>query len=825
MKVLFPLFLFLPFFLSAQVVGVVTDANGEALPFVSVYLEGSTTGTVTNIEGRYSLIVPTGEQVIVFRYIGYQTQRHPLRLEESSEVVPLDIRMEEQAIDLEEISVVASAEDPAYAIIRKAMDKRTDWLAASQSYTCRAYMKSLYRFTETPEKIMGTEIGDLGGVLDTNGQGIIYLSESESDLLMDLPARQKEIMRSSKVSGSDNAFSFNRASLMTMNFYKPTIDLGRPIVSPIAPSAFFYYKFRLEGSFFDDEGRLINKIAVLPRRAEDPVFFGHLYIIEDLWNFQSVDLRLTGTSMKQPVVDTLVFRQVYIPVQEPDRWMPFDQSLAFSLSIFGFGVEGYVSTQFSQYVLDPDFPEGLFGPELFSIEDDANNRDSAFWNAARPVPLTAEEVQDYSRKDSLKNIWESKPYLDSVDSQNNRVTLSSLLFGHTWENSWEHRSVSVEMPLNTVAFNPVQGLSTSLRVRYRQNADADETAYLTVEPSLTWGFSDKQFRGELAITRLFNSFNFAKLGISGGRRVAQLSDANPVSEPINNIYALFSKENYLKLYDKRFLRIAFGQEIANGLFLKTAVEYADRRGIVNASDYSFSKKEGFYAWNDPFVEGIQETPQITPFFDRSRALIWEASLRIRFAQTYWKYPNRKVIIGSSWPELTIHYRKGIRAFDTDIRFDLVSLSVRGSLHLGLAGTSGYFVQGGVFLDKRQTLEFMDRQHFLGNRMIVANQSRYLEGFLWLPYYRYSTDDQFVQAHFEHHFNGFILDKLPLIRKLGWKAVAGTSALILPDNHYWELNIGVEHIGVRWLRVLRADVVFPFPGGKYNNPRLVFSIGL
>ncbi len=825
MRILFFLILLFPLSVLAQVSGLVTDPAGEPLPFVSVYYEGSTVGSVTNVEGRFELAASDEPRVIVFRFIGYQTVYDSTLIETQSLTADLIVSLEAQAIDLTEVNVVAGAEDPAYAIIRKAMEVRQQWLDAGQSFSCRAYMKSLYRFTETPDRIMGTEIGDLGGILDTNGQGIIYLSESESDLYMDLPGKQKEVMRSSKVSGSDDAFSFNRASLMNMNFYKPTVDLGRSIISPIAAGAFFYYRYRLEGTFFDEQGRLINKIAVLPKREEDPTFSGFIYITEDLWNIQSVDFRLTGKSMKQPIIDTLLVRQVYIPVDTPNRWMPFDQSLSFSLSIFGFEVEGYISTQFSRYELNPEFPAGLFSAEVFTIEEGANAHDSAFWEAVRPVPLTHEELNDYSRKDSLQAIWESKPYMDSLDRENNRFTFSSLLSGHTWSNSWERRFLTLESPLSTFAFNPVQGVSTSLRLRYRMSSDKDETAYLEIEPALTYGLTDKQLRGRLRLTRQFNAINYARVSVSGGREITQLNSENPVNEELNNIYALFSKTNFLKLYEKWYGRVEFRQEVANGLMVQTALEYADRRGLVNATEYSLSKKDGFYAWNDPFVNGIQEAPQGEPFFDRSRAFLFETSVRIRFAQKYWRYPNRKVMLGSAWPELTLKYRTGIRTLGAQVAFHHVAASLKGKVQFGLGGTTSWFVEGGFFPRNQKNMEFIDRMHFIGNQMVVTRSDRYLKGFLWLPYYAYSTDGTYAQAHTEHHFEGFLLDKIPLIRKLGWKAVAGVSLLQTPADHYLEWNVGAENIGFLWLRILRADVVFPFPGGTYGGARIVLSVGL
>jgi TonB-linked SusC/RagA family outer membrane protein len=58
-----------------EVRGRVTDAQtGEALPGVSVYLEGTTFGTVTNADGNYSLRIEDPNSVIVFSFLGFITE-------------------------------------------------------------------------------------------------------------------------------------------------------------------------------------------------------------------------------------------------------------------------------------------------------------------------------------------------------------------------------------------------------------------------------------------------------------------------------------------------------------------------------------------------------------------------------------------------------------------------------------------------------------------------------------------------------------------------------------------------------------------------------
>lgn len=55
------------------VTGVVKETSGETLPGVSVYVKGTTTGTITDIEGVYQVQVASG-QTLVFSFIGFQTQ-------------------------------------------------------------------------------------------------------------------------------------------------------------------------------------------------------------------------------------------------------------------------------------------------------------------------------------------------------------------------------------------------------------------------------------------------------------------------------------------------------------------------------------------------------------------------------------------------------------------------------------------------------------------------------------------------------------------------------------------------------------------------------
>src|SRR5690606_1063128 len=63
---------------NVRVTGLVTAASDQTgLPGVSIVLKGTTTGTVTNAEGRYSLDVPP-DGTLVFSFVGFESQEIPV---------------------------------------------------------------------------------------------------------------------------------------------------------------------------------------------------------------------------------------------------------------------------------------------------------------------------------------------------------------------------------------------------------------------------------------------------------------------------------------------------------------------------------------------------------------------------------------------------------------------------------------------------------------------------------------------------------------------------------------------------------------------------
>ena len=319
--------------IQAQVVGTVKNEVGEPLPFVNIYFESSAKGTTTNENGAYNLeIEETGTYTLVFKFLGYETKKEKI----NAKAFPfeLDVVLQEQVLNLNEITVKAE-ENPADRVIRKAIANRKKYETELSSFTADFYSKGLIRIKDAPERILGQDLGDLGGGLDSTRSGILHLSETLSKISKNKKEFKEHIL-ASKVSGNDNGFSFNNASDVNFSFYSNTVSFGNQLVSPIADNAFSYYRYRLEGTFYDEQNRLINKIKVIPRRADDRVFSGELFIVEDSWAIYAVDFSVTGEQTKIVAADTIHLKQDFNYVPSQKTWLRTLQRIDFQYSILGF---------------------------------------------------------------------------------------------------------------------------------------------------------------------------------------------------------------------------------------------------------------------------------------------------------------------------------------------------------------------------------------------------------------------------------------------------------------------------------------------------------
>lgn len=769
--------------------GKITDDHNKAIPFASIYIKSTTKGTSANSEGEYILQLNPGAYEFQFKAVGYRQESRKLELGTNSTI---NIALQTETYQLNDVVINAGSEDPAYAIIRKAISKRKLHLNEVKAYTCEVYIKGLQKLLAAPKKFMGFDVqkATREAGLDSNRRGIIYLSESESKYSFMRPDKIHEELLSSKVSGSNRAFSYNRASDVNVNFYKNIQNWeglsNRPIISPIADNALFYYNYKYIGLSVEN-GETINKIQITPKRGYDACFRGYIYILEDSWRIYSLDLYITK---KQNVnfVDTLRVNEQFFPVSE-HAWMPSSVKFEFTGGIFGFKLGGYFISLYKDYDIDPTFIKNEFA-EVLRITKNVNKKDSTFWENERPIPLTNEEKTDYKNKAVLAKKRESKTYLDSLDKVNNKFKpVNLLLSGYHHANRYKHEYYNLDPLLTSFRFNTVEGFELNYGGSFNKKIDSLNNRYLVIGAKARYGFSDKQFNGSINAVVPVGSFT---VGVNAGSDIVDLNNTEPISPLVNSLYSLFEKQNYEKLYQKQFVSVSVSKRIAGGWMAIAGAEYADRKWLPNTSTYSFfNPANRNYTSNNP----LTPTKDI-PLFSENQLFKINFRTTYDFSDKYETYPNGKRYLASLYPTVGLSYIKAIKGvLGAQTDYDLLSVDVsKSDIKMGVFGKTSFYVSAGKFLNSN-SLFYPDYKQFSGNEVLFSKSNN--KSFLLLNYYSFSTYNKYVEGHLEHNFSGFILNKLPLIRKLKLQEIVNINYLSTPAlKNYTELGSGLQYLNFR-----------------------------
>ena len=813
-KIYLLLLLFVTFQSYSQIKGTITDNNGNPLALVTVLEENTYNGTSSNEQGNYELnIKKTGKHTIVFQYLGFKTQKITVNIDKFPFVQ--NIKLVEENFSLSEV-VINQKGNLANKVIRKAIASKKENSEKTARFKADFYSRGIFKVKDLPKKILGQKVGDLDGAVDSTGTGIIYLSETVSKIIFEKPDNLKERIIASKISGDNKGFSYNTARSTIYDFYDNTLDFGSKLISPIADNAFNYYKYKIEGTFQDENNIMINKIKVIAKRDAEPVFEGYIYIVEDSWAIYAVDLDIKGYRMHQEFVDVMKLKQNFNYNKNNKIWAKNTQSLEFSVGAFGIKFNGKFSYVYSNYEFEKVFAKKTFTNEIVSFEENSNKKDSLFWNKNRPIPLTLEEKVDYIKKDSVHTVRNSKKYLDSIDKKNNKFKFLSPITGYSWKNSSQKKSFRYDglLNLSSLNFNTVQGWNLDSGFSFRDWKNQEEKGKSTsISTKFNYGFSDQRLRVTAYYYQRFNNQNYATLTVFGGTKVNQFNPEVPITSFINTLSTLFFKDNYMKLYNNEFAGAAYGQNVGNNFNLRGTLEFQQRKPLFNATDEAFVKTEDAYSSNNPLLPD----DNLTPPFEQHHLTKASFFARINFGNKYISRPDGKINIrNSDYPTLYFGYENAFTSNESKYEYQLITGQVRYDFDAGNKGTLGINLKAGTFIHG-DNISFVDYKHFNGNRTHVGTSDRYLNVFNLMPYYSNSTNKSYFEAHLEHNDKGYIMNKIPLLNKLNSTLVLGFHALAIPDTKpYTEFTVGLDNLGFGKLKVFRFDYVHSFQNGIQEN---------
>jgi hypothetical protein len=799
----------------AQIKGTVTDDKGNPLPFVNIFEENTYNGTTTNEKGRFTLNVKSENPTIIFQYLGYKTVRKTVSKNQFAE--DLTITLVEENITLKEV-VINPKDNPANEIIRNAIKHKRENSEKTARFKADFYSRGIIRLKDAPKTIMGQKFDFFDEILDSTRSGIIYLSETVSKITFQKPDKMKEVIVASKVSGRDNGFSFNNAASVNFDCYENYLPFEINVVSPIADNAFNYYKYKFEGSFYNENNQQINKIKIIPRRENEPVMEGYIYIVDDSYSIYATDLSIKGNQMQSPAIDKLTLKQSYSYNTNNMIWVQNTQTLDFVAGMLSIKLNGRFTYVYSNFEFEKQFEKRTFTNEILSFQENANKKEDSFWNTIRPVPLTEEESTDYQKKDILQTKKKSKTYLDSIDAKHNKFKIMDVLSGYSYRNSFKKWSLDYDGPLTSVAFNTVQGYNINVGLSYTKR-DEEKRTYTRIGSKFEYGFSEEKIRATGYYTHKFNNTNNSFLTIQGGSSAKQFNANNPISNVVNTVSTLFFKNNFMKLHEKNFASASFAREVVNGIYMNMSAEYSERKPLYNTTDYTVIKNDDLYTSNNPLNPDDETSAAIV----KHNLVKANIGMRFNFGQKYITRPDGKYNIpNDDYPALSLGYEKTFGATDKNYEYDFLAARINYDVTLGNKGNMQMVFKSGKFFNA-DNISFVDYRHFNGNQTHIGQSESYTNVFNLLPYYTASTNDSYFETHIEHNDKGYFMNKIPLLKHLQSQLVLGFHNLAVPDRKaYQEFSVGLDNLGFGKYRLFRVDYVRAYQNG-YQGDGVVFGL--
>ena len=842
--------------------GEVVDDRGRPIAYATVYVRETATGIVADEAGRFISHLGQGDYTGEFSALGYEKSVVPFTVTGDAAKDRLRVELREMAYALREVVVRAGAEDPAYAIMRRAIAHAPQHRYMVRSYTADVYIKGTVKTGKLPG--IGSVNIDGRNVKLKTFSNKTFLLESHNEVRFTAPRRfdQRVLALSTTVPAElddDDA----AAAALTTNVYDPEI-MG--CVSPLAPGAFSYYRFRLDGVTHEN-GHVINKIYVTPRRNDSRLVDGWIYILDHTWSLQQVDLNI-----RRPGV-TVSHRMAFHEVRK-DVWMPTAYDTRMHLSVMGIKADGryYSSVRYRNVVANeapttvyiPPLPtasaarpsltkrqakarrklEELLAKEELTTRDAyrmaqlmqqasederggqrleqqprdsmvhitrdslALLRDTAYWSAIRTQPLQPDETVSYQRRDSFRAVVRSEQARDSVRRRSWVWWLGTGLVGETVRFSpsvsFGYEGLRGAVP----EYNFVDGFWIGQRLMFSYLHPGGRRS-LQITPAAYYATARRAFIGQLDATFRYAPLRHGELTFTASDATADYAGEYATARLINALSSLLFAENASRLYRRQTVGLTHRIDVVNGLRLSTGLHVERRSALANATSYSV-----FGGRPAPNVPGDPNDPPMPTH------TAWIADVRVTYTprRPYSVRFGEKFYAETQWPTFMLRYRGGlpIGGGEEAADFAMLSASVVQTVRIGLFGRFFYGVEGGFFPAARRVY-LPDRRHFAAAPLHVSDRPMSATFQLLNPYAQ-SADDRWLQAHLTYSSDYLLLKQLPVLQSALFNEALHVHALLRPRFNHIEAgySLGLDDVG-------RLGVFVGWENGRYRS--VGFSVSL
>lgn len=765
-----------------KVYGYVLDAETEEpLPFVNIAFDQTKIGTSSNIEGYYELETYYATDSVVASAVGYRPQKLSVVLDVAQRI---DFRLSSGQVQLKEFTVSAKdQENPAHPILRKIIrNKPVNNREKLAAYEYQLYNKMEFDLNNIDENFteqkLWKQFDFVFDYVDSTSSKKDFLpvliTESISEFYYrKRPKARRERIVASQISGIENESitQFMGQMYQDVNVYENTILIfEKSFVSPISDNGLTFYKYYLEDSTYIGN-KWCYKLRFVPKRKQELTFTGEFWVNDTTWAIKKIHANIAEDANINFVRDIEV-TQRYDEVESEVWMMVFEETVVdFELQKKQLGVYGRKSSYYKDFVINEPRPDDFYrSPDNVEVVEGHRKKSRVYWEKIRHEPLSDRQQNIYVMVDSLENNSRFQFYVDLVELLSTGYKVVGPL---EWGPFW-----------TTYSWNPVEGD----RVRLGGRTSNSFSTRLMLEGYAAYGFKDEAFKWSGGAQFFLSKKPWQYIGFYHSRDLEQLGRPENFFRRDNMLTSLFRTSPPLKLVLIDEWRAFYDREWFTGFSNRLTVS---RREMSGAENFQFQRINPESA--DTMGVGAVTNTEIT--------------LRTRFAhkERFLHGEFTRVSLGSRYPVIDLEYGLGIKGvLGSGYNYHRLKLSVSDKFLLGVFGHLQARIELGKYWGD---LPFPFLKVHEGNETFFSSE----EAFNLMNFYEFISD-QYAMGWMEYHMEGFLLNRIPLLRKLKWREVVGirsvigslsngsTNEMLLPDNAhslyrgpYTEVNAGVENI--------------------------------
>lgn len=729
--------------------GKVTDANsGDPIPFANIIFKGTTSGTTTDFDGNFVVKTTVPVDSIVASYLGYQTRT---KIVQRGIQQVINFQLDELVTNLQEV-VFDAGENPAFAILRNVVrNKNKNDKRRLTAYEYDTYTKIEIDVDNITEKFKKKKlIKKITQVLDSidriageDGKPILplFISESTSRFYFrDSPQLKFENILKSKINGvgiDDGTLvtQFIGTSFQEYNFYQNWLNIvSKDFVSPIADGWRLYYNFDLTDSVYIGDN-FCYRLEFFPKSPQDLAFTGTIWITKNEFALKQIDATV-GKQANLNFIEKIRIQQELEPSNE-GAWITVNNRVLIDiseLSKFSAGMLAKFYTSNKNVVVNKPYELSFYERPIVMAEDAREFEEEEYWDSLRHEPLSETEKSVYRMIDTLQNIPVVKTYTDLTKIVVNGYYIAG--------------KINLGPYISTVAYNNIEGVR--LQGGFKTNINFSKKWILG--GSTGYGFNDHKVKYSAFVQHILSRDRWTTASI----RIR--SDLGRVGIDDENL-----ADNYIFLAAQRFgifrrgyyfdeQRFNFQREIFKGFTQRVAVRYSTFKPTFNFGYYQIPDDV-----NSPILNAYENA---------------EVILESRFArdELFILNDNERLSLGTTkWPVLTARYTHGLKGImGSDFDYDKLRLGISKHIKLGIIGGGTVNLTGEYVFSK---LPYPLLSLHLGNQSPVYAQVTYN-----LMNYGEFISDRFASLQYNHHFEGFLLNRIPLMQKLKWRLVGNANVL-------------------------------------------------